>query len=172
MCSYVWPTIRMHGLRDVADKVGITERTAFRLIGELEEAGVLERAKEGRRNHYVINTDAHLRHAIEEHCTVGELLETVLQQSRIGEQQVGDIFDEYQNTALSRPRPDIVVRSRRTASSPCPRRSLPSTVRSTTKIRDGKDAIFCVRYVQGFIDGAVATDARVLENIATEFDRG
>jgi hypothetical protein len=36
--------------------------------------------------------------------------------------------------------------------------------------RDGKDAIFCVRYVQGFIDGAVATDARVLENIAAEFD--
>lgn len=36
--------------------------------------------------------------------------------------------------------------------------------------RDGEDAIFCVRYVQGFIDGAVATDARVLENIATQFD--
>jgi hypothetical protein len=36
--------------------------------------------------------------------------------------------------------------------------------------REGKDAIFCVRYVQGFIDGAVATDARVLENIAVEFD--
>lgn len=36
--------------------------------------------------------------------------------------------------------------------------------------RDGEDAIFCVRYVQGFIDGAVATDARVLENIAAEFD--
>ena len=38
------------------------------------------------------------------------------------------------------------------------------------KDRDGKDAVFCIRYVQGFIDGAVATDARVLENIATEFD--
>ncbi len=36
--------------------------------------------------------------------------------------------------------------------------------------QDGKDAIFCVRYVQGFIDGAVATDARVLENIASEFE--
>lgn len=36
--------------------------------------------------------------------------------------------------------------------------------------KEGKDAIFCVRYVQGFIDGAVATDARVLENIAIEFD--
>ena len=67
-------------LRDVADRLGITERTALRLIGELEEAGVLERVKEGRRNHYLINTDAHLRHAIEERCTVGELLETVLQQ--------------------------------------------------------------------------------------------
>jgi DNA-binding MarR family transcriptional regulator len=70
-------------LRDVADRVGITERTAFRLIGELEEAGVLERAKEGRRNHYVINNDAHLRHAIEEHCTVGELLETVRQRGSV-----------------------------------------------------------------------------------------
>ena len=67
-------------LRDVADRVGITERTAFRLIGELEEAGILERAKEGRRNHYVINTEANLRHAIEEHCTIGDLLNTVLQQ--------------------------------------------------------------------------------------------
>lgn len=65
-------------LRDVADRVGVTERTAFRLVGELEEAGVIKRAREGRRNHYVVNTEAHLRHAIEEHCTVGELLETVL----------------------------------------------------------------------------------------------
>ena len=38
--------------------------------------------------------------------------------------------------------------------------------------RDGKDAIFCIRYVQGFIDGAVVTDARVLGNIATEIDEG
>jgi DNA-binding IclR family transcriptional regulator len=67
-------------LRDVAERIGITERTAIRLIGELEEAGILERAKEGRRNHYKINTNAHLRHEIEEHCTVGELLETVVHQ--------------------------------------------------------------------------------------------
>ncbi|MGB5511688.1 MAG: winged helix-turn-helix domain-containing protein [Woeseiaceae bacterium] len=67
-------------LRDVAERIGITERTAFRLIGELEDAGILERAKEGRRNHYKINTNAHLRHEIEEHCTVGELLEAILHQ--------------------------------------------------------------------------------------------
>ena len=36
---------------------------------------------------------------------------------------------------------------------------------------DGEDGIFCVRYIQGFIDGAVATDERVTYNVASEFDR-
>jgi hypothetical protein len=36
---------------------------------------------------------------------------------------------------------------------------------------DGKDGIFCVRYIQGFIDGAVATDERVTYNVANEYDR-
>ena len=35
---------------------------------------------------------------------------------------------------------------------------------------NGEDAIFCVRYVQGFIDGAVATDDRVMLNVAAELD--
>ena len=34
-----------------------------------------------------------------------------------------------------------------------------------------EDRIFCVRYVQGFIDGAVATDARVAQNIIEEFEK-
>jgi hypothetical protein len=33
------------------------------------------------------------------------------------------------------------------------------------------DGVFCVRYIQGFIDGAVATDERVTNNVATEYDR-
>jgi len=36
---------------------------------------------------------------------------------------------------------------------------------------EGKDALFCVRYVQGFIDGAVATDERVTRNVAAEYER-
>ena len=67
-------------LRDVAARVGITERTAFRLITELEQAGILARVKKGRRNSYVIDTTKHLRHPIESHCTVGELLATILNQ--------------------------------------------------------------------------------------------
>lgn len=35
---------------------------------------------------------------------------------------------------------------------------------------DGADGIFCVRYIQGFIDGAVATDERVTYNVAREFE--
>jgi len=67
-------------LRDVAERVGITERTALRLITELEEADILKRAKEGRRNCYFINLHAHLRHSLESHCTVGELLAMILEE--------------------------------------------------------------------------------------------
>ena len=70
-------------LREVADRVGITERSAQRLITHLDGAGILTRVKHGRRNTYVIDTGAHLRHPLEAHCTVGELLETVLSPSRV-----------------------------------------------------------------------------------------
>lgn len=35
----------------------------------------------------------------------------------------------------------------------------------------GKDGIFCVRYIQGFIDGAVATDERVTLNVSDEYEK-
>lgn len=65
-------------LRDVAARVGITERSALRLVTNLEEARILKRIKEGRRNSYVIDTNERLRHPIEAHCTVGELIATIL----------------------------------------------------------------------------------------------
>ncbi len=36
---------------------------------------------------------------------------------------------------------------------------------------EGKDAVFCIRYIQGFIDGAVATDERVVSNITSSNER-
>ena len=68
-------------LRDVAERVGITERTALRVVTHLEEAGILTRSKVGRRNSYVIDPDKRLRHPIEAHCTVGDLLATILSDS-------------------------------------------------------------------------------------------
>jgi len=64
-------------LRDVAAKVGLTERGVQRIIAELEEAEVLERERHGRRNVYRINTQAPLRHPLEAHCQIGALLELV-----------------------------------------------------------------------------------------------
>jgi len=65
-------------LRDVAERVGITERAAQRIIGHLEEAGVLTKEREGRRNHYLIDRDCPLRHPLESHKTVGNLLQMLL----------------------------------------------------------------------------------------------
>jgi predicted transcriptional regulator len=61
-------------LRDVANQVGITERAAQRIVSELEEAGYLERAREGRRNSYRLNTAMPLRHPLDTDFRVGELL--------------------------------------------------------------------------------------------------
>ncbi|HUV20917.1 MAG TPA: Rap1a/Tai family immunity protein [Gammaproteobacteria bacterium] len=36
---------------------------------------------------------------------------------------------------------------------------------------EGIDSIFCIRYVQGFIDGAIATDERVTLNVAEEYHK-
>jgi len=65
-------------LRDVARRVGITERAVQKIVADLEQDGVLHRHKEGRRNHYQINPSAKLRHAVEMHVTVGDLLRLVL----------------------------------------------------------------------------------------------
>jgi len=64
-------------VREVAQKVGITERAVMRIIGELEEAGVVARVREGRRNHYTINKKASLRHELERHRAVGDLIRLV-----------------------------------------------------------------------------------------------
>ncbi|MGA2319367.1 MAG: winged helix-turn-helix domain-containing protein [Solirubrobacteraceae bacterium] len=41
-------------LREIGVHVGITERAAHRIVGELEAAGYVTRRREGRRNHYTI----------------------------------------------------------------------------------------------------------------------
>lgn len=64
-------------LRDIAVLVGITERAVQRIVADLEESGVLTRIREGRRNHYEIHAELPLRHAVEAHCTVGDLLDMV-----------------------------------------------------------------------------------------------
>jgi DNA-binding MarR family transcriptional regulator len=70
-------------LREVAEQVGITERTAMRLITQLDAAGILVRVKQGRRNEYLIDTHESLRHPMESHCTVGQLLKMILSAAEV-----------------------------------------------------------------------------------------
>jgi DNA-binding MarR family transcriptional regulator len=65
-------------LREVSLQVGITERSVQRIVSELEAAGVLERSREGRNNRYTIRRALTLRHPIESHKRVGDLLAMVL----------------------------------------------------------------------------------------------
>lgn len=64
-------------VRDIALRVGITERAVLRIVSELEQAGVLTREREGRRNRYRIDPDVPLRHPLEAHCRIGDLLAMV-----------------------------------------------------------------------------------------------
>lgn len=65
-------------LRDVARLVGITERSVQRIVSDLEEAGYLVREREGRRNRYEVRRALPLRHPIEQHRRVGDLIDMVL----------------------------------------------------------------------------------------------
>ena len=64
-------------MKDISINVGITERAVHRIIKELEAVGVLEIKKNGRRNSYRVNRDIALRHPIESHRNVGELLDFI-----------------------------------------------------------------------------------------------
>lgn len=64
-------------LREVAVRVGITERAVQRIIQDLEEEGFIRREKVGRKNQYEVLTEEPLRHPIEAHRTIGDLLRLI-----------------------------------------------------------------------------------------------
>ncbi|WP_298338155.1 winged helix-turn-helix domain-containing protein [Ferrimicrobium sp.] len=63
--------------RDIANKVGITERATQAIIADLVNAGYVERERRGRRNYYQVNLELPLRHNVEASHTIGELLKVI-----------------------------------------------------------------------------------------------
>ena len=55
-----YPDARLH---EIAVAIGITERSAHKIIGELEDAGYISRQRLGRRNRYTVHRETPLRHA-------------------------------------------------------------------------------------------------------------
>ena len=61
-------------LRDVADRVGITERAVQAIVNDLVDEGYLTRVRVGRRNRYEVHDDQPLRHPVEQGHRVGDVL--------------------------------------------------------------------------------------------------
>ena len=64
-------------VREIAAQVGISDRAVLRILGELEAAGYLRRTREGRRSRYALKADLPLRHPVEAHRSVGDLVAAV-----------------------------------------------------------------------------------------------
>ena len=75
------PAIR---LRDIGERVGITERATHRIVTELTDAGYVTRRRDGRRNHYTINAEFPLPDRVARERNVGELLAILIGPRRAG----------------------------------------------------------------------------------------
>jgi DNA-binding MarR family transcriptional regulator len=62
-------------LRDIGERLGITERAVHRIVDALATAGYITRQRNGRRNHYTINRNLPMPDAIAREQNIGELLE-------------------------------------------------------------------------------------------------
>ena len=78
LCVAQDPGIR---LRDIAQTVGVTERSAHRIVSQLVDDGYVVRERMGRRNVYKVKPELPLPHALiqeTEQRRVGDLLKVLL----------------------------------------------------------------------------------------------
>jgi DNA-binding Lrp family transcriptional regulator len=71
LCLARDPHLRM---REIAERVGITERAAQRIVGDLVDGGYVARKRVGRRNEYAVNAEVPLRHPLSRDHEIGEVL--------------------------------------------------------------------------------------------------
>jgi DNA-binding Lrp family transcriptional regulator len=81
VCVAQDPGIR---LREIGDEVGITERAAHRIVGELADAGYIARERQGRRNRYSVQADLPLPDPVAREKKIGDLLAILVGQHSRG----------------------------------------------------------------------------------------
>jgi len=74
LCLAETPDIR---LRDVAERVGITERATQRILAELIGGGYVKTERVGRRNRYTVDRQHAMRHSAQLGHEIGALLEAL-----------------------------------------------------------------------------------------------
>jgi hypothetical protein len=77
-------------LRDIAAKVGITERSAFGIVTDLADAGYVVKDKDGRRNRYRIQGHLPLPEGVGRERTIGEVLGLLVDNRAAGSAQPPD----------------------------------------------------------------------------------
>ena len=65
-------------LRDIAERVGITERRAYDIVSDLAHAGYVVKEKEGRRNRYRVQAHQPLREPTAREIPIGEMLDLLV----------------------------------------------------------------------------------------------
>jgi hypothetical protein len=71
LCIARDPDVR---LREIGDQIGITERAAHRIVGELADAGYILRQRNGRRNRYSVTSHLGLPDPLARDRSIGDLL--------------------------------------------------------------------------------------------------
>lgn len=64
-------------MKDIASKVGITERAVQAIMHDLIECGFIDRIHEGRRNKYVVHPERNLKHPMEAHRQIKDLIKLI-----------------------------------------------------------------------------------------------
>jgi DNA-binding MarR family transcriptional regulator len=75
LCISQDPAIRV---REIADAVGITERSAHKILSELVEERYVLRERHGRRNRYKVKPELPLRHPLVGEREIGELIDALV----------------------------------------------------------------------------------------------
>ena len=89
-----WSLLSNHGLvlivitrdpharvRDIAERVGITERAAHRIVADLVGEGFVSRTRVGRRTMYDVHPDRHFRHPALRAEVIGPLMQIAHRQN-------------------------------------------------------------------------------------------
>lgn len=74
LCLAKDPSMR---IRDISHEVGITDRAVQRILADLAEQKYIEKTRDGRNNIYQINTEKHLRHHLEAHRRISDLINLI-----------------------------------------------------------------------------------------------
>jgi predicted ArsR family transcriptional regulator len=74
LCVAQDPEIRV---RDMAERVGITERATQRILAELVDTGYVKTKRVGRRNSYTVDHEHAMRHTAQLGYEIGTLLEAL-----------------------------------------------------------------------------------------------